>query len=89
MITRPWVVESIISPSTRGSIVSSTRRLASSMSSSRPVSFHQPRTTCGSTRRPLSTRCSSAVSGAMRIPIASMPKNTTDLGYHPSFSSAA
>ena len=27
------------------------------MSSRRPVSFHQPRTMCGSTRRPLSTRC--------------------------------
>ena len=32
------------------------RRLASSMSSRRPVSFHQPLTMCGSTRRPLSTR---------------------------------
>ena len=33
------------------------RRLASSMSSRRPVSFHQPVTTCGSTRRPRSMRC--------------------------------
>ena len=31
--------------------------LASSMSSKRPVSFHQPCTMCGSTRRPPSTRC--------------------------------
>jgi hypothetical protein len=57
MITRPCVVDSIISPSTRGSIVSSTSRLASSMSSRRPVSFHQPRTMCGSTRCSVSTRC--------------------------------
>jgi hypothetical protein len=27
------------------------------MSSRRPVSFHQPRTICGSTRLPVSTRC--------------------------------
>ena len=49
--------ESTSSPSTAPSIVSRTRRLASSMSSRRPVSFHQPRTMCGSTRSPLSTRC--------------------------------
>jgi hypothetical protein len=57
MITRPCVVESTMTPWLDGSIVSSTSRLASSMSSSRPVSFHQPWTMCGSTRRPVSTRC--------------------------------
>ena len=41
--------ESTSSPSTRRSSVSRIRRLASSMSSRRPVSFHQPRTTCDST----------------------------------------
>ena len=33
------------------------RRLASSMSSRRPVSFHQPVTMCDSTCRPRSTMC--------------------------------
>ena len=56
MTTRPSHCESTISPSMRVAMVSRTRRLASSMSSRRPVSFHQPLTTCGSTRRPLSTR---------------------------------
>ena len=41
--TRPSTWESISSPSIRRSIVSSTSRLAASMSSRRPVSFHQPR----------------------------------------------
>src|SRR5919106_987251 len=41
-ITRPSTLESISSPSTERSMSSSTRRLASSMSSSCPVSFHQP-----------------------------------------------
>ena len=50
--TRPSQRESTSSPSIRPSIVSRTRRLASSMSSRRPVSFHQPRTMCGSTRSP-------------------------------------
>ena len=55
--TRPSQRESTSSPSTRSTSVSRTRRLASSMSSRRPVSFHQPRTMCGSTRSPRSTRC--------------------------------
>ncbi len=42
---------------TRSGRLSRIRRLASSMSSRRPVSFHQPRTMCGSTRRPPSSRC--------------------------------
>ena len=55
--TRPSTCESISSPSMRSRRLSRIRRLASSMSSRRPVSFHQPRTMCGSTRMPASTRC--------------------------------
>ena len=54
-ITRPSTWEPSSSPSTLRSIVSRISRLASSMSSRRPVSFHQPRTMWGSTRRPEST----------------------------------
>ena len=43
--TRPSIFESTASPSSRGSISSSTSRLASSMSSRWPVSFHHPVTT--------------------------------------------
>ena len=50
--TRPSSTTSSPSmPSQRDSMVSSTRRFASSMSSRRPVSFHQPVTTCGRTRQ--------------------------------------
>ena len=45
------------SHSTRRSRSSSTRRFASSMSASCPVSFHQPLTVWLSTREPLSIRC--------------------------------
>src|SRR5450759_902698 len=55
--TRPSIRESISSPSTLLSTVSSTSRLAARMSSSRPVSFHHPLTTWGSTRAPPSSRC--------------------------------
>ena len=50
--TRPSRRVSVTVPSMRVSSVSRISRLASSMSSSRPVSFHQPVTTCGSTARP-------------------------------------
>ena len=55
--TRPSTLESISSPSTLGSRSSSTRRFASSMSASWPVSFHQPLTRCCSTVWPVSIRC--------------------------------
>ncbi len=55
MATGPSIEQSIVSPRTSRSSVPRIRRLASSMSSSLPVSFHQPVTTCGSTRRPRST----------------------------------
>ena len=42
------------SPSVRGITVSRMIRLASRMSSSRPVSFHHPSITCGRTTRPWS-----------------------------------
>ncbi len=52
--TRPSSSESTTSPSITGSTASSRSRLVSSMSSHLPVSFHQPVTTCGSTRFPWS-----------------------------------
>ena len=48
--TRPSTRESISSPSMRSSMSSRISRFASSMSCTWPVSFHQPRTMCGSTR---------------------------------------
>ena len=54
--TRPSTLESTHSPSFCGSMSSSTRRLASSMSASWPVSFHQPLTEWLSTREPESIR---------------------------------
>src|SRR5829696_70948 len=47
--------EAVSSPSSRSVRSSRISRLASSMSCTWPVSFHQPCTTCGSTRRPEST----------------------------------
>ena len=55
--TRPTSSEFTSSPSTRGSRSSSTRRFASSMSASWPVSFHQPFTRWCWTVWPLSMRC--------------------------------
>ena len=46
---------SLTVPAQLGERLSSSKRLASSMSSSRPVSFHQPWMMCGSTRDPWST----------------------------------
>ena len=54
--TRPSTRESTTSPSMRSSRSSRISRLASSMSCTWPVSFHQPCTMCGSTRLPCSTR---------------------------------
>ena len=56
------------SPSMRGTRSSRIRRLASSRSSSWPVSFHQPRTMCGSTRRPrsISVWIASVISSSSR-----------------------
>ena len=55
-------------PSIRGVSVSRISRLASSMSSSLPVSFHQPDTRCGVTRRPRSIRSwiASVISSSLR-----------------------
>ena len=47
--TRPTISLSTTVPSVRGSSVSRMMRLASSMSSSLPVSFHQPSMTWGRT----------------------------------------
>ena len=54
--TLPVISESSTEPSVRGTSVSRMMRLASSMSSSLPVSFHQPSTMCGRTSRPRSMR---------------------------------
>ena len=55
-------------PSIRRSIVSRISRFASSMSSSLPVSFHQPSTRCGRTSRPRSIRSwiASVISSSLR-----------------------
>ncbi len=56
------------SPSMRRSSVSRISRFASSMSSSLPVSFHQPSTMCGRTSRPRSIRSwmASVISSSFR-----------------------
>ena len=69
MMTLPSTRDSAsTAPSTRRSIVSRISRFASSMSSSLPVSFHQPSTMCGRTSRPRSMRSwmASVISSSLR-----------------------
>ena len=78
--TRPSSSESTTSPSITGSTASSRRRLVSSMSSHLPVSFHQPVTTCGSTRFPssISAWIASVISYSPRLGRLERPADVED-----------